>query len=58
MLGLFVQTVMLGSIPEALGDTCYVRSNRRDSRRHLLWLGPIQKVLGDTCYVSSNPRGL
>ena len=26
MLGLFVQTVMLGSIPEALGDTCYVRS--------------------------------
>ena len=26
MLGLFVQTVMLGSIPEAFGDTCYVRS--------------------------------
>ena len=26
MLGLFVQTVVLGSIPEALGDTCYVRS--------------------------------
>ena len=26
MLGLFVQTVMLGPIPEALGDTCYVRS--------------------------------
>ena len=26
MLGLFVQTVMLGPIPEALGATCYVRS--------------------------------
>ena len=26
MLGLFVQRVMLGPIPEALGDTCYVRS--------------------------------
>ena len=24
MLGLFVQTVMLGPIPEALGDTCYL----------------------------------
>ena len=26
MLGLFVQRVMLGPNPEALGDTCYVRS--------------------------------
>ena len=26
MLGIFVQTVTLGPIPEALGDTCYVRS--------------------------------
>ena len=48
---------MLGPIPKVFGDTCYVRSNRRDSRRHLLWLGPIQKVLGDTCYVRSNSKG-
>ena len=30
MLGLFVQTVMLGSIQEALEDACYVRSMSGD----------------------------
>ena len=61
---------MLGQFQEGLGETCYVRSNRRGSLRRslcqvksqrvletLVILGQIAKGLADACYVRSNRRG-
>ena len=61
---------MLGQFQEGLGETCYVRSNRKGSLRRslcqvksqrvletLVILGQIAKGLADACYVRSNRRG-